>query len=116
MHKKDILFIHPGNQKRTYQQLANEFTAIATPSWTSLANGHVSDNWQEFSQHSYETRPLPTKHLSSVQALEFREKAFEAYFKNPDYLDSIEGKFGLKTRCHIEKMNAVKIKRKIRGN
>ena len=32
----DILFIHPGNQKKTYQKLADEFTAIATPAWTCL--------------------------------------------------------------------------------
>jgi hypothetical protein len=32
----DILFIHPSNQKRTYQDLADEFTAVATPAWTLL--------------------------------------------------------------------------------
>jgi radical SAM superfamily enzyme YgiQ (UPF0313 family) len=37
----DILFIHPGNQKRDYQDLAAEFTAIAPPAWTLLLAGHV---------------------------------------------------------------------------
>lgn len=37
----DILFIHPGNQKRNYQDLAKEFTAIATPAWTLLLAGHL---------------------------------------------------------------------------
>ena len=32
----DVLFIHPGNHKGNYQDLAKEFTAIATPSWTLL--------------------------------------------------------------------------------
>lgn len=32
----DILFIHPGNQKKTYQKLSGEFTAVATPAWTLL--------------------------------------------------------------------------------
>lgn len=101
-------------------EFANFYTVMAIPGSdlysTAIANGHVFENWQEFSQHSYETRPLPTKHLSSAQVLEFREKAFETYFKNSAYLDSVEEKFGFKTRRHIEKMNTVKIKRKILGN
>ena len=32
----DVLFIHPGDQKRIYQNLSKEFTAVATPVWTSL--------------------------------------------------------------------------------
>ena len=32
----DILFIHPGDHKRTYQDLSKEYTAIATPAWTLL--------------------------------------------------------------------------------
>ena len=32
----DVLFIHPSNQRRTYQDLSREFTAIATPAWTCL--------------------------------------------------------------------------------
>lgn len=34
--KIDVLFIHPGNHRKSYQDLANEFTAIAPPVWTSL--------------------------------------------------------------------------------
>lgn len=37
----DILFIHPGDHKRTYQELAGEFSAIATPSWTLLLAGYT---------------------------------------------------------------------------
>lgn len=37
----DILFIHPGNQKATYQGLSGEYTAIATPVWTLLLAGHL---------------------------------------------------------------------------
>lgn len=32
----DILFIHPGNQKKTYQDLSEGYTAISTPVWTLL--------------------------------------------------------------------------------
>lgn len=37
----DVLFIHPGNQKKTYQDLSKEFTAIATPVWTSLLAAYI---------------------------------------------------------------------------
>lgn len=38
---KDILFINPGNHKKTYQDLSREYTAIATPMWTSLLAGYA---------------------------------------------------------------------------
>jgi radical SAM superfamily enzyme YgiQ (UPF0313 family) len=34
--KADVVFIHPGNLRSTYQALANEYTAIAPPVWTGL--------------------------------------------------------------------------------
>jgi radical SAM superfamily enzyme YgiQ (UPF0313 family) len=42
--KTDILFIHPGNHRRTYQDLSGEFTAIATPAWTLLLAGHARNS------------------------------------------------------------------------
>lgn len=44
MPKTDILFIHPGNQKRIYQDLSKEYTAVATPAWTLLLANYVRDN------------------------------------------------------------------------
>lgn len=32
----DVLFINPGNHKKTYQDLSKEYTAVATPVWTLL--------------------------------------------------------------------------------
>jgi anaerobic magnesium-protoporphyrin IX monomethyl ester cyclase len=56
----DILFINPGNQRKTYQELSRELTAIATPVWTCLLaqyarnRGHAVaiydvnvDGWQD---------------------------------------------------------------------
>lgn len=37
----DVLFIHPGNHKGNYQDLAMEFTAIATPAWTLLLANYI---------------------------------------------------------------------------
>lgn len=37
----DVLFIHPGNHKRNYQELSKEYTAVATPVWTLLSASHL---------------------------------------------------------------------------
>ncbi len=37
----DVLFIHPGNQKRVYQNLSADLTAIATPIWATLLAEHT---------------------------------------------------------------------------
>ncbi|MCX5704051.1 MAG: radical SAM protein, partial [Candidatus Omnitrophica bacterium] len=50
--------------------------------------------WHGFSQHAYETLPLPTKHISAEKVLKFRDEAFHKYFENQAYLDMIEKKFG----------------------
>ena len=39
--KTDILFIHPGNHKKTYQGLSEGYTAISTPVWSLLLAGYV---------------------------------------------------------------------------
>ena len=39
--KTDILFIHPGNHKKTYQSLSEGYTAISTPVWSLLLADYV---------------------------------------------------------------------------
>lgn len=73
----------------------------------------LPENWNGFSQHGYETRPMPTKYLSSEDVLRFRDYAFYKYHSNPVYLNMISQKFGEKVKRHIEKMLEIKIERKI---
>ena len=68
--------------------------------------------WIGYSQHSYETLPLRTEHIKGSEVLEFRDRAFDAYFKNQDYLSMIGKTFGEHTVSHIEKMSSHKLKRK----
>jgi len=49
--KTDVLFIHPGNSKKTYQDLINSYTAIAPPSWTSLLAAYVNNKGYFVSIH-----------------------------------------------------------------
>jgi radical SAM superfamily enzyme YgiQ (UPF0313 family) len=69
--------------------------------------------WQDFSQHGYNFLPLPTKHLTSTQVLEFRDNAFDDYFTGKEYLNMLETKFGSEARQHVEGMTAIKLKRKL---
>ena len=80
----------------------------------SIENGvEMPDNWLGFSQLSEETFPLPTKHLSNVEVLRFRDQAFQEYFSNPQYLKMIEEKFGAEVVEHINQMLKHKLHRNI---
>ncbi|HOD12658.1 MAG TPA: radical SAM protein, partial [Candidatus Omnitrophota bacterium] len=73
----------------------------------------LPQSWIGYSQLSPETLPLPTKHLSAAQVLKFRDEAFDAYFRDPRYLDMIQKKFGSKTVKHVQQMLQTKLKRNI---
>ena len=102
-------------------EFANFYSAMAYPG-SKLYLDALKEGWElpetyvGYSQHSYETAPLPTKHISAAEVLKFRDEAFTKYYKNDAYLDMIEKKFGLDTRQGIEKMTEIKLKRKLLGD
>ena len=53
-----------------------------------------------------------TENLKGSEVLDFRDRAFNVYFKNPDYLSMINKTYGEKTVNHIKKMTNHKINRK----
>lgn len=69
-----------------------------------------------YSQHAYETLPLPTKTLSAADVLRFRDYAHQTYYSNANYLSMIKKKFGDKAYEHLQAMNTYRIKRKILGD
>ncbi len=73
----------------------------------------LPETWLGYASQGYDFFPLPTKYLSSADVLAFRDYAFDAYFKNPRYLDMIGKKFGLKAKTHISEMTKIKLKRKL---
>jgi anaerobic magnesium-protoporphyrin IX monomethyl ester cyclase len=100
---------------------SNHYSAMAYPGsklyGQALKEGwRLPEIWAGYSQHAYETVPLPTATLSSEEVLAFRDKAFTTYFENPAYLHSIAIKFGVETVREIEEMTKVKLKRKILGD
>ncbi len=67
--------------------------------------------WQGFSQHAYETLPLPTKYVGAEEVLGFRDAAFHRYFEGPGYLNMVEEKFGKEIKKHIQVMTKTRLKR-----
>jgi radical SAM superfamily enzyme YgiQ (UPF0313 family) len=75
-------------------------------------NWPLPETWQAYSQYSYDSFPLPSKHLTTGQILSFRDYAFHAYFENPRYLNKIKKLFGVETVNHIRELTKHKLKRK----
>lgn len=96
---------------------ANFYSAMAYPGsklyeMAVEKNLALPETWVGFSQHAYETLPLPTDHVSAGQVLSFRDRAFHAFFEHPRYLAYVEKKFGMETVEHIKQMTQHRLKRK----
>lgn len=77
----------------------------------------LPDSWLGYTQLGYECHPLPTKYLSAKEVLEFRDYAFNAFFKdNKNYLELLRNKFGQEPVNYIKKMTKNKLKRKLLGD
>ncbi len=105
-------------------EYANFYSAMAYPGSPlyimAKQKGHPlpddfgGPGWIGYSQHSYETLPLPTDTLSAAEVLRFRDEAFLKYFASRNYLNMVRGRFGEKTVQHIQEMAAMpRLRRKI---
>lgn len=99
-------------------EFANFYSAMAYPGSplyrTALERGwKLPEQWSGYSQHSFDCTPLPTDTLGAADVLRFRDAAFQEYFVNPRYLDSVAQKFGWDTRRHVEQMASARLRRKI---
>jgi len=95
---------------------ANIYSTMAYPGSKLYADAvkaglPLPESWLGFSQYSANCLPLPTKYLSGGQVLAFRDYAFEAYFRNPRYLNMIGRTFGRETSDHILEMSAHRLRR-----
>ncbi len=90
-------------------EFGNFYSAMAYPGSAlynlALKEGwSLPQGWSGYSQHSEDTLPLSTKYLSAGEVLEFRDRAFQAYFNAPSYLEMVRRKFGPQTVQHIREM------------
>lgn len=76
----------------------------------------LPDSWIGYSQHHYETKPLPTKYLSAAEVLRFRDQAWLDYHTYQPYLDLLARKYGPQAVEATMRMAEIKIKRKLLGD
>lgn len=102
-------------------EMANMYPCQALPGspmyFTAKQNSwKLPDTFEGYAFLSYESEPLPTKHLTSAEVLKFRDDAWQTYFTNPSYLNLVENRFGLTQRQNVEDMATIKLNRKILGD
>jgi hypothetical protein len=54
---------------------------------------------------------MPTKYLSPLEVLKFRDYAWKTYFSNPAYLKMIENTFGHEVAAHVLRMVEINLER-----
>ena len=107
---------------RINSEWANFYSAMAYPGsqlypmaitkkW-QLPDSPGGPGWIGYSQHAYETLPLRTEKIKASEVLDFRDKAFNTYFQNQDYLSMVKDTYGKDTLDHVNRMTKNKIKRK----
>lgn len=97
---------------------SNFYSAMAYPGsplhgQAKEAGWKLPDQYAGYSQHSYYTQPLPTKHLTANQVLAFRDEAWMTYHTSPAFLDLLNKKFGQIAVDETLKSTKIKLKRKI---
>jgi len=76
----------------------------------------LPDSYAAYAFLSYECQPMPTRHLTPAQVLQFRDDAWQRYFTHPAYLDLVERKFGAGQRANVEALTRIKLRRKLLGD
>lgn len=102
-------------------EMANMYPCQALPGsplyYTAKANvWKLPSTLSGYAFLSYDSEPLPTKHLSAAQVLKFRDDAWRTYFTNPRYLAQVEKTFGQQQRKNVENMASIRLKRKLLGD
>jgi radical SAM superfamily enzyme YgiQ (UPF0313 family) len=99
-------------------EMANFYSTMAYPGsplyQQALAQGwELPASWSGYSQHAVDTQPLPTRYLSAAAVLTFRDRAFQAYFRDSRYLELVRSKFGPATEAHILDMASHPLHRRL---
>ena len=99
-------------------EFANFYSAMAYPGsklyTLALEKGwRLPERWIGYSQHSYDTTPLPTQTLTGAEVLAFRDNAFREYFYSQSYVDMVRRKFGEGVVENIGRMLSHKMPRRL---
>lgn len=84
---------------------------------TAKANGwRLPETLAGYGFLSYESQPLPTRHMTAAEVLRFRDDAWQTYFSYSPYLDLVERKFGVEQRKNVGDMARIRLRRKLLGD
>lgn len=78
----------------------------------ALPDDAAGPGWIGYSQHAYDTCPLPTDTLTATQVLTFRDRAFQEYFRHERYLAMLRRQFGPHVAQHVLEMCAHTVRRR----
>jgi radical SAM superfamily enzyme YgiQ (UPF0313 family) len=97
-------------------EFANFYSAMAYPGSALYARAvqeriPLPKNWTGYGQHARDCLPLPTKHLTAREVLQFRDDAFQTYYTNERYLGMIQNRFGAETVEHIHQITNHRLQR-----
>lgn len=123
----DVMFGMPGedagDMRSTFDFLlehnfewVNMYPFFKLPGTELFREDSAPDSWSEYSLYGYHCKPAGTEFLSPAEVLRFRDRAFEEYYTNPEYLKMIESKFGPAAADHIRTMTAVRLRRRLLGD
>lgn len=76
----------------------------------------LPNKYSEFGFLSYDHVPSRTYSLESSETLAFRDYFFRTIFENPRFHNMVKNKFGDKALENINKMNSIKLRRKLLEN
>lgn len=97
-------------------EFSNHYSCMPYPGsklFDETRSEDLPDSWSGYSQHSFDTQPLPTDTLTSTEVLRFRDHAFQSCFTNPRYIDMIGEKFGESAVKSVYQMIGYKLERKL---
>jgi len=97
-------------------EMVNFYCTMAYPGselWDNTPKKDLPASWEGYSQLGYESKPLPTKHLTAQDVLYFRDNAFIDYFSDSGYQQLIYNKFGDSALQTIQDILKIKLKRRL---
>ncbi len=122
----------PGDTKETIKETLELSKRICTSGWNTYASMalpgsnlykvalekkyELPTNYEGYAWLSYECLPLRNENLTSAEILKLRDDAFIEYHSYSPFLERIKRKFGDIAIDNINKMNKIRLKRKILGD
>ena len=78
----------------------------------ALPDDQGGPGWIGYSQHAYDSSPLPTDSLAATDVLAFRDRAFQEYFGHPRYVSMLRKTFGERIATHVREMCGHQVRRR----